>query len=288
MPAISAPVLNSSLKKVEEYYDTCWLDRFENGHNPKSLAMHLGFYEHGGEDSETAKINLNKALVGRLGIAALVSPVLVDAGCGVGGTSIYLARQFADVRISCLNASARQIRLAERFASQAGVLDALEFIHCDFSTTGLPPESADAVFAIESLCHAPDKKAFFAEAYRILKPGGKFAAFDYTETELSYSDENRKDYRAFCDGWAVGRYLENPRSELEAAGFRDVFVEDLTQNVYPGILRSDANARAMLRGPGNFPARALIMHYEACIALKSLADRQAIAYSYLAAAKPTA
>lgn len=283
---MSVPVLNSSLSKIEEYYDVCWTERFERGHNPKSLAMHLGFYEHGNEDSEAAKINLNRVLAKRLGISRMQNPVLVDAGCGVGGTSIYLARHFPHARIKCLNSSARQLQLAERFAAQAGVLEGLEFIQCDFSSSGLRTESADAVFAVESLCHAGDKQRFFAEMWRLLKPGGKFAAFDYIETDLSHSEENLPYYRRFCEGWAVERYLLKPLEHLKSAGFTDVLAEDLTQKVYPGVLRSEANARFKLQELNQECAPPVERHYQACIALKYLAGHGGIIYSYLGATKP--
>lgn len=52
-------------------------------------------------------------------------------------------------------------------------------------------DSVDAIFSIEALCHAPDKKALYTEIFRVLKPGGCIAVYDWCMTD-KYDPKNPK------------------------------------------------------------------------------------------------
>ncbi len=45
-----------------------------------------------------------------------------------------------------------------------------------------PDKAVDAVYSIEATCRAPDKVSIYSQAYRLLKPGGHFAAYEYCVT----------------------------------------------------------------------------------------------------------
>ncbi len=49
--------------------------------------------------------------------------------------------------------------------------------------------SYDAVYAIEATCHAPNKKGIYSEVFRVLKPGQRFAAYEWCMTDL-YNPED--------------------------------------------------------------------------------------------------
>ena len=58
-----------------------------------------------------------------------------------------------------------------------------EFLHCDFLHVDAPDESFDAVYDIEATCHASDKPSVYGEVFRLLKPGGRFGAYEYCLTD---------------------------------------------------------------------------------------------------------
>jgi cyclopropane fatty-acyl-phospholipid synthase-like methyltransferase len=106
--------------------------------------------------------------------------------------------------------SGQQVAQANGHAKRRGLSHQVSFEVRDFSATGLPAESFSVVWAIESVCHALDKAAFFQEAYRLLKPGGRLIMSDFFRA-VSFSDVNAEAiYRQWLEGWAVPDLLTAP------------------------------------------------------------------------------
>ena len=108
--------------------------------------------------------------------------VVADLGCGVGGPLIEIAR-FSGAKVVGININAYQVERARQLAEEAELTHLAEFMHCDFLNVGAPDSSFDAVYAIESTFHAPDKISIYGEAFRLLKPGGEFAVYEYCLTD---------------------------------------------------------------------------------------------------------
>lgn len=281
--AIKSPAPVS--QRVEDYYDICWSQRFAAGHNPHSLAIHLGYYGQDTTDSEAAKIALNKLIAEKISGTIKPGAKVIDAGCGVGGTCLYLAKNYPFLNIQGLNLSAKQLDMARNYALNAGVSDRIEFIQADYCDSGLPGKSADAIYAIESICHAEVKRKFFDEAYRLLRPDGMLVIADYVEADFAATSS--RDYEDFCRGWEVGRYLAEPAADLRKTGFTSLVCDDITDKVYPGIVRSHDNA-LMQAGKPDWADQPEMMqnHLRACIALKRLVDRGDIRYCVITCIKP--
>src|SRR5690349_17528417 len=130
---IPAPQAAKALRhQIEEYYDRCWTERFLRGHNADSLAIHLGYYLEPGEPSETAKNRMNEIIAREFGLDFGQQKTLVDAGCGVGGTSLYLGRSFPRLRVRGFNISLGQIEFARQRVNESGMSDRVEFWHRDY------------------------------------------------------------------------------------------------------------------------------------------------------------
>ena len=150
------------------------------------------FYEFGWDKSfhfaprvpgETFKASLARHehyLALKLGLGP--GMVVADLGCGVGGPLVEIAR-FSGARIVGVNSNAYQLERARKYADEAEMTHLAEFMHCDFLEVDAPDGSFDAVYAIESTCHAPDKVSVYGEVFRLLKPGAGFAAYEYCVTE---------------------------------------------------------------------------------------------------------
>jgi trans-aconitate methyltransferase len=95
---------------------------------------------------------------------------IVDMGCGVGGGTQRLARRFPDAMVLGANISHWQLAQAQQRGVTGVVMDATRL--------AIASGSADAVIAVESPQCFNTRADFFAEAFRVLRPGGVLAVAD--------------------------------------------------------------------------------------------------------------
>ena len=106
---------------------------------------------------------------------------VLDAGCGIGGPMREIAR-FSGARVVGVNNNAYQLSRAREKNREARVDHLCQLLEADFMHVPEPDQSLDAIYAFEATCHAPDKTALFREFYRLLKPGGKVAIYEWCLT----------------------------------------------------------------------------------------------------------
>jgi len=149
----------------------------------------------------------------------------VDIGCGVGGPMRNIAR-FTGSKITGINNNAYQIKIGTKHNARWGLSQQCDFLQSDFMKIPVPDNAFDHAYAIEATCHAPDKVACYAEAYRIIKPGGYFAAYDWCVTDKF--DRNNRQHVATREGIEVGNGLpvlattDECVKALQKAGFEVV------------------------------------------------------------------
>jgi len=157
-------------------------------------------------------------------------PHWLDLGCGVGGPMRTIAREFG-ARITGINIHPGQIERARRYNRSQKLDHLCDFIECDYAHL-LPGENMyDGAYSIEAICHAPDRRAVYAETYRVLKPGASFVGPDWCLTSL-YDGENARHREIKRDielGFALPGIATFPEvlSALEEAGFELVEHRDL-------------------------------------------------------------
>ena len=95
---------------------------------------------------------------------------VVDLGCGSGVFTNLLQRR--GYRCSGVDLSPNLIAIAR--AKFGGI----EFLECDIERLPFADESFDGVLLSGVLHHLPERSLCAAEVFRILRPGGKFVAFD--------------------------------------------------------------------------------------------------------------
>jgi sarcosine/dimethylglycine N-methyltransferase len=219
----------------------------EAGHDtahPTVAMFNLVDQLHGGG------INATKALAEWAGLAKGMR--VLDAGCGIGGSSRYLAQTYG-CKIDAIDLTPEFVAAAKRLNELCELGDAIAVR--EGSVTDLPYADAsfDLVWSQNVTMNIADKPRMFAECYRVLRPGGRFA--------VSHAAQGPNGEPYYPLPWASEpsySFLGTPEDFLQIlrdAGFSNI--ESRTESSTPG----DAKGRpAGDLGPGvvmgaDMPAR---------------------------------
>jgi sterol 24-C-methyltransferase len=155
---------------------------------------------------------------------------VLDAGCGVGGPMRAIAR-FSGASIVGISNSAYHVARAAEHNRRAGLDGRCSLIHGDFLRIPEPDGSFDAAYQIEATCHAPELEDAYREIHRVLRPGARFAGYEWCITPRF--DPNDAEHRAIKRQIEIGnsvpelRTFDDTLAALAAAGFELERGEDL-------------------------------------------------------------
>ena len=213
-------------QKIVQYYlesENAYKDSWDL---KNSLAIHYGYWDEKVKSFSQSLIRMSEVMMETAKIES--ADKVLDAGCGVGGSSIFLASTVG-CRVTGITLSDRQVNQAKDNAKAKQVEQLVDFRVMNYSKTDFPDQSFDVVWGCESICYADDKEKFIREAFRLLKPGGRLVVADGFVTKFENNDHpyNRK----WLDGWQVN-YLETPErfsAFMKSAGFENIKYRDITK-----------------------------------------------------------
>lgn len=180
--------------------------------------IHHGLWQ-GDESPRRAQVQLTETLADLAGVQDGDS--LLDVGCGMGGSTIHLART-RNCRATGVTISRLQRRWARTSAWLQGVRAETDFVHADAEQISWPRESFDVVWSIECTEHLYDKAEFFVRAAEWLKPGGRMAICAWLAGDGLERDDQRQQVYDVCEGFfcpslgSAGDYLQ----WMQEAGLR--------------------------------------------------------------------
>jgi arsenite methyltransferase len=149
---------------------------------------------------------------------------VLDLGSG-GGIDVFLAarRVGANGKAYGLDMTDEMLALAHENQKKAGV-ENVEFLKGEIEDIPLPDNSVDVVISNCVINLSVDKSRVLKEAFRVLKPGGRFAVSDVVLCgEIPEALRNNPEFWAGCIAGALQE--EKYKSELAAAGFTEIGIE---------------------------------------------------------------
>lgn len=159
-------VVNHYYNLVTDFYEFGWGQSFHFAPRRR------------GESFKDSMLRHEHFLAERLGMASGMQ--VLDVGCGVGGPMANLARH-TGANFVGINLNEYQIERAKRHTRDLQAQ--CRFIHGDYMQVPEDDDQFDAAINIEATPHAPDKTGVFREIFRVLRPGGAFAGYEWCLTD---------------------------------------------------------------------------------------------------------
>ena len=202
--------------------------------------MHHGYYGPTGKekkDRRQAQIDLIEELLNWAGVEQ--AKEILDVGCGIGGSSIYLAQKFNARAVGITLSPVQASRATER-ALEAGLATDVQFQVADALDMPFADETFDFVWSMESGEHMPDKEKFIQECYRVLKPGGTFLMATWCHRPITpatgdlTADERQHladIYRVYCLPYVIS--LPEYEAIAHTLPFQNICTADWSDAVAP-------------------------------------------------------
>jgi len=264
--------MNSTLyQQIQQFYDASsglW-EQVWGEH------MHHGYYGPDGnlkKERRQAQIDLIEELLDWAGVPdgkeLPESYRILDVGCGIGGSTLYLTEKLSsapennlrldggvdrnfsrspgqdqtETRVTAtgITLSPVQANRATERAKIAGLESNVNFLVADALNMPFPDESFDLVWSLESGEHMPDKIKFLQECYRVLKPGGTLILATWChrpvgETAGELTDAERRELAEIYRVYALPYVISLPEYEeiTRSLPFTSIRTADWSKAVAP-------------------------------------------------------
>ena len=208
--------------------------------------LHLGYWPRNEiqrackslDDTQDLPAALERLIVETIAPAGIASgDLVIDAGCGVGGTTRFIAEHHL-CRVIGLDATSLHIALARKRDQRLDPEPSsrIEYKVADVTDPwDLPASTAAIIVSIESARHYRRHNAFLEQVVQALRPGGRLALTDWMRTEPMTAREYADHLTPVCQCWAAWKLesLESYCNKLNASGLHVTEAEDLGDHVKP-------------------------------------------------------
>ena len=173
---------------------------------------------------------------------------ILDVGCGIGAALCHLNQTWQCEAIGLTPVSEQQAAAVD-LARSCDASIQVDIGHAE--TLPYPDNSFDAVLFFESSCHFSDRAAFFREAARVLKPGGRIVGEDWIATDLSNTSHRSTYIEPICKTWAIPMLGDAREYQqlMQSVQFQDICITDM-RSIMPlsrGFTVSDRDLAELYR-----------------------------------------
>ncbi|KAK1286621.1 hypothetical protein QJS10_CPB20g01104 [Acorus calamus] len=216
--------------------------------------MHHGFYDErvpaSISDHRSAQIRMIENALDFAGVQdddEKKPKRIVDVGCGIGGSSRYLAKKYG-ADCNGITLSPVQAQRAQALATSEGLADKVSFQVADALDQPFPDGHFDLVWSMESGEHMPDKTKFVGELVRVAAPGATIIIVTWCHRNLSPSEDSLRPEEAnllkkICDAYYLPAWC-SPNDYVKLAqslSLEDIKCADWSDNVapfWPAVIQS--------------------------------------------------
>ncbi|KAG0457603.1 hypothetical protein HPP92_022462 [Vanilla planifolia] len=216
--------------------------------------MHHGYYDPASAasiaDHRAAQIRMIEETLRFAGVSddPMKKPrKIVDVGCGIGGSSRFLAKKLG-AQVQGISLSPVQVKRAQDLAEAEGLADKVSFQVADALQQPFADGQFDLVWSMESGEHMPDKAKFVSELKRVAAPGGTIIIVTWCHRDLSSSEVQLKPdeislLNRICSAYYLPKWCSSADylSILKSFSLLDIKMEDWSENVAPfwgAVIRS--------------------------------------------------
>lgn len=231
------------LETVIKYYDATqrFYRRFWYGRG--GLGLHYGFWHLGVSNRKEAIIEENSTLAD----FAHTKPgdLILDAGCGVGGSGIWLAQE-KKAEVVGLNIVHKQLAEGTRLSRERSLLGSLHFVEGDYHYLPFRKETFDVFWSLESIEHALNIPAMLQEAFRVLKPSGRVVIVATFKGKDQLTNEEQRKIQVGLD--VAGSFVDFRTAQEVTRIMSQVGLEDIDNiEVTASVMKSAHQMKAMCR-----------------------------------------
>lgn len=190
-PTVEKDVIRSHYNLTTLFYRLLW-----------GRHIHHGLWDENTTDHAKSSARAQQQLTETMATMINVQPQdrILDVGCGMGGSSMHLAKTFG-CQVTGITLSPVQQRWASLEARFRGQKHFTTFLCQDAETADFPPNSFDVVWSIECTEHLFDKPAFFEKAASWLRPGGRMIICAWLAGNSLETENAKQQVYDVCEGF---------------------------------------------------------------------------------------
>ena len=243
----AASVLRHGSNPAATVYDSLGQDFFV------ALApgwLNLGLWDGDGSDPAEAPVAVRR-LVETIARELPSGGDVLDVGNGLAEQDPVIAGVASTRSLTAVNITRSQLVAGAARLAEAGAWA----VHADATRLPLRDESFHGVISVEAAFHFPSRAAFFAEAYRVLRPGGVLTMSDIPTVRMPRTPGEGLAAFTQLRVWGLGVHAAATSDEIVGlafdAGFVDVRAESVGDRVIAPALRFVRDR--LDRGAGDVP-----------------------------------
>lgn len=173
---------------------------------------------------------------------------LLEVGYGKGYGAMLAVYDHNAASVTGVDASAQQVERSRNII-KGNLVGRIAIEHAKAEHLPFNDESFDGVYSVEAIQHFKLIGGFFSEAFRVLRTDSTLSFCTFYATDENAASELKQRIQTYRDGLDTVLVSQPLQNDLENAGFKDIKLESIGANVWPGFTQWSYQVRPEDRWP---------------------------------------